>query len=321
MKQVVGAKSSCQAYTRYSRPVRREILAPRHVTNTREEIYKSDEMPLESDYVEILPKKYYSDGTPLHLVPNVKSEEEAMKSDEVDRDHMNYWFGPPPEEGWPDEIKRVKIAEREEDHEFNPYHDEDEFVGDRFDFGWLEEGLEFMGVINGIYLDHGIKVDIFADIDGLIPCHEPHWERFIQDGHYTKLFEGGPVKVRIHKVRDPLLYRWPIQLILLQPDFQEYFIDPDEWEPPVLIGFHYSQGEISELTKDDPGEQRVLEQHNVYWLQDKTPEEIAEEWPEEVHEELYGTRLQDQQDEDNMREAIVYQAYNHLDPSLFWDFA
>eukprot|EP01026_Neomeris_dumetosa_P080713 TRINITY_DN8976_c0_g2_i7.p5 TRINITY_DN8976_c0_g2~~TRINITY_DN8976_c0_g2_i7.p5 ORF type:complete len:122 (-),score=6.01 TRINITY_DN8976_c0_g2_i7:21-386(-) len=42
---------------------------------------------------------------------------------------------------------------------------------------------------------------------------------------------------------------------------------------------------------------------------------------EEVHEELYGTRLQDQQDEDNMREAIVYQAYNHLDPSLFWDFA
>eukprot|EP01024_Parvocaulis_polyphysoides_P074455 TRINITY_DN9609_c0_g1_i1.p1 TRINITY_DN9609_c0_g1~~TRINITY_DN9609_c0_g1_i1.p1 ORF type:complete len:329 (-),score=48.65 TRINITY_DN9609_c0_g1_i1:475-1461(-) len=295
---------------------RRWILPPSNVTNTRQEIYKPGDMPLESDYVEILPKKYYSDGTPLHLVPSVKTEEEAMRSEQVNSEHMNYWFGEPPKGGWPDEIKRVKIADTIEDHEFSPYHDEEEFVGDRFNFEWLEEGLEFMGQINGLYLDHGIKVDIHADIDGLIPCHEPHWQRLLQEGLYEKLFQGGAVKVRIHKVRDPLLYRWPIQLVLLKPDLQEYFLDPDEWEPPVLIGFHYSQDEITQLTQNDPGKTRELKTHNVYWMEDKTPEQIVEEWPEEVFEELYGKRLQDMEYDDRQREAISYMAYNFLEPDL-----
>jgi hypothetical protein len=50
------------------------------------------------------------------------------------------------------------------------------------------------------------------------------------------------VRVRVHKLREPRLYRWPIHLELVHERFAPLITPPQEWESPADLAWAYDQG-------------------------------------------------------------------------------
>lgn len=53
----------------------------------------------------------------------------------------------------------------------------------------------------------GLQIDIGAEFDGLLPCQDEQWEEVGDE-----LAPGTEITVRVHRVRDSTLYRFPIQV-------------------------------------------------------------------------------------------------------------
>lgn len=55
---------------------------------------------------------------------------------------------------------------------------------------------------------------------------------------------GDQITARVHRIRRPGLYRWPIQLELLTPSWiaAEHVVDPDEYHPPISHAWAQDQG-------------------------------------------------------------------------------
>ena len=85
----------------------------------------------------------------------------------------------------------------------------------------------------------------------LIPMHQDQW---MEDGVREVLMPGDEVTVMVHKIRQPGLYRWPVQLKMLAPAFiaANHVMDPDEYEAPISHAWATEQGwgmeEILEAT-------------------------------------------------------------------------
>jgi hypothetical protein len=60
--------------------------------------------------------------------------------------------------------------------------------------------------------------------------------------------------VRVHRLAQRDLYRWPVQLELLEPDLSEHIAPPDSWETPANVGWAYDQG----MDLDEVGEGEIL---------------------------------------------------------------
>jgi hypothetical protein len=134
----------------------------------------------------------------------------------------------------------------------------------------LEEGQTVTGTISDIWLFHGLQIDFDAEFDGLVPMYQDQW---MEDGVREALMPGDAVVARVHKVNaqrlwmacsamhvcllalppEPLsaasqirqsgLYRWPVQLELLEPvAMAGHVMNPDEYEPPISHAWAVEQG-------------------------------------------------------------------------------
>jgi hypothetical protein len=146
----------------------------------------------------------------------------------------------------------------------------------------LRAGEEVFGFVTDCWLYHGAQVDFLCEYDGLIPVSPDAWPPLQQrrrvrqqqqqqqqrDGHDgghgndqksssstdpaflspppadAGLFPGLAVRARVHAVRREGLYRWPVQLELLEPASLAGLIVPraEEWEPPVDLSWARRQG-------------------------------------------------------------------------------
>jgi len=148
---------------------------------------------------------------------------DAMMTDKVDESHKRYWFTEPPG-GWNTKPKWVKEMETEPGFIATAVHK----GPGRRSLSDLSVGEPFCGVVLEMWYHHGIKVDIGAEYDGLLPMDKSAWAKF-----GNKLDIGHRVDVVIAKLWKEGFYRWPIQLAAMDPKIQRFMIPTDEWDPPV----------------------------------------------------------------------------------------
>lgn len=177
---------------------------------------------------------------PLDERRDVRDWAEEMTSDEINIEHTAYWFTEPPG-GWELE-RRYQTMEEVEPTFPNPYHEDDDDplaipLTKRMPYEELEEGDELLGVVTDIWLHHGAQVDFAGHIDGLIPIQEDEWPAVEED-----IMPGTVVKVRVHKLMQPRLYRWPVHLELLHERVAPLITPPNEWESPADLAWAYDQG-------------------------------------------------------------------------------
>lgn len=150
--------------------------------------------------------------------------------------HMDFWFNPP-KGGWqeldPTSTMDLPPLEQTTTEWANAYHPGE----GKKSLEEVEEGEVVIGTITDMWLYHGVEVDIGAEFHGLIPIREEEWEDLEE-----VFWPEDEVLVRIHKVREGGVFRWPIQLEILLPDIKARIIHPDEWEPTVDHAFCTSRG-------------------------------------------------------------------------------
>ena len=76
----------------------------------------------------------------------------------------------------------------------------------------------------------------------LIPMNQDHW---MAEGVREALMPGDSVTARVYKVNRPGLYRWPVQLELLEPSWVAsagHVIEPDEFLAPISHAWAQDQG-------------------------------------------------------------------------------
>jgi len=157
---------------------------------------------------------------------DVKQDRLTFKEDQ------EYWFTVPPG-GWKvHKSEKLRIL-KEEDAQIVCSADH---IGDgRAKLTDFQEGQVITGEITEIALYHGFIVDLGAEFDGLIPVKDQQmWGQLMDTGAHMAHGEGDldlgtMCQVRIHKIRDPQLYRWPIQLVLESPSYD--FMSPSGWDP------------------------------------------------------------------------------------------
>lgn len=127
----------------------------------------------------------------------------------------------------------------------------------------LREGEEVFGFVTDCWLYHGAQVDFLCEYDGLIPVSPDAWPPLQRRRQHrgaaaatndpsssslpppdAGLFPGLAVRARVHAVRREGLYRWPVQLELLEPASLAGLVvpSPEEWEPPVDLSWARRQG-------------------------------------------------------------------------------
>lgn len=134
----------------------------------------------------------------------------------------------------------------------------------------LRVGEEVFGFVTDCWLYHGVQVDFLGEYDGLIPVSPDAWPLLqrrrgaagaaasaaggaapsssssssSQAEPEAGLFPGLAVRARVHAVRREGLYRWPVQLELLEPESLAGAVVPraDEWDAPVDLSWARRQG-------------------------------------------------------------------------------
>lgn len=223
---------------------------PPRITNTQREIWDDDEMadargmidPDDAQFIRVsdVPVWDPEKGPMEHRVGRTLLEEQ--KSDEISVVETAWWFHTPPG-GW-NVDQKVPVAEQEEADFPQPEHPEEEKPY-RFPLALMEEGMEVDGVITDIWLYHGAQVDFLGEFDGLIPISQEEWPD-VQDD----LLPGTKVRVRVHKLCQLNLYRWPIQLELLDEKLAPLITAPDAYEAPANLAWAFDQGwSLEEVSK------------------------------------------------------------------------
>lgn len=253
---ILATKAARPVVAPYSRfPVTRGPslrLQPCKVTNTGEEIYKQLGEPnpdLDDDFEVERELVYDAELGPLSRRVT-RQYFDAITNDEVDIQETAFWFSEAPRDeegndtGWLPIVEKFDPPPECEVEDPDPYHPGD----GRTPFEELEEGQEFVGEITDVWLYHGAEVDFGAEFDGIIPIFEEDW----LEGANEVLEPGTMVRVKIHKLRMPNLFRWPVQLEILEPAIQDRLPPPDEYDAPVNLGWAFDQGltfeQICELT-------------------------------------------------------------------------
>jgi len=180
------------------------------------------------------------------------------------------------DEGEDDEVEDVEEGGGEGEEE----GEDDGGPIERRPLSALREGEEVFGFVTDCWLYHGAQVDFLCEYDGLIPVSPEAWpslqrRRGAGDGGggggagtagaaagaataaaassapstpdgepAAALFPGLAVRARVHAVRREGLYRWPVQLELLEPFCLAGAVVPlpGEWEPPVDLSWARRQG-------------------------------------------------------------------------------
>lgn len=150
--------------------------------------------------------------------------EEGLFEEEIDTEAMEYWFKEPPG-GWetgPKKLRKVPAEPWEYDTVDHPGEG-------RLALGQLREGEVLQGTVVKTMLYHGAQIDIGAEYDGMIPIRETEgWAPVMED-----IDVGTSLEVKVYKIRDPSLFRFPIQLVPTDPQLAAKLADPSLWEAPM----------------------------------------------------------------------------------------
>lgn len=171
--------------------------------------------------------------------------EEGLFQEEVDPVAMEYWFQEPPG-GWQTEPRRLRKLPVEP---WDPMDDSVHNPGPgRLPLDQIREGQVFTGIItNGMYY-HGAQVDIGAEYDGLIPVSERLEWRAVEND----LDVGTALEVRVYKLRDPTLFRFPVQLVPTDPRLAAKLPPPEDHEAPMdMRDPKLSQEELAAISGRD----------------------------------------------------------------------
>lgn len=208
-------------------------VPPCQVTNTGDEVYKQtgEEHPDRTEVMEVDDELVYDPELGPLSKRVTRQYFDAIASDEVDIKETAFWFSPPPideggnDTGWLSRTYKFEPPPEAEVEFPEAYHPGEGKIA------WvdLEEGQDFEGVITDVWLYHGAEIEFGCEFRGLIPIFEEEW----LDGVNLVLEPGMTIKVRIHKLRYPMLYRWPVQLVILEPDIQEFCVPPDDYDCPI----------------------------------------------------------------------------------------
>ncbi|KAI8466038.1 MAG: hypothetical protein J3K34DRAFT_435096 [Monoraphidium minutum] len=219
---------------------------PRRITNTQKEIWEADDdmreraRSADADTREFIfvneSPVWDAEKGPLEAGRVTRTQIAEQASDEISVLETAYWFHTPPD-GWKTRVK-VPVAPEVEGDFPHPEHPEEE-KGDRFPLDGLEEGMVLEGLVTDIWLYHGAQVDFMGEFDGLIRITEEEWK---QDAVRDSLLPGTPVRVRVHRLAQRDLYRWPVQLELLDDELAPLIADPDSWTSPADLAWAYDQG-------------------------------------------------------------------------------
>jgi len=215
----------------------RRQLQPCRVTNTSEEIYRAlgRSVPDEEtdEYIDVSQLQVHNPE--LGILENRVGKfflQELFEDSGVDLEETAYWFHTPPG-GWNTDPLKVLAAEEAPVTFSNPEHHNEE--GDRVLIEELEEGMIIDGFVSDCWLYHGLQVDFGAHFDGLVPIPEDTW---MEPGMREGLMPGQYIQARIHRVLQPGLYRWPVQLELLEPaHLAARFPSPDTYISPIDHGW------------------------------------------------------------------------------------
>ncbi|PSC73436.1 Nucleic acid-OB-fold [Micractinium conductrix] len=205
----------------------RRRLPPARVTNERREIL--DPVAGEDKYIVVDPENPIPNPQlgPLERRIGLPYEE-ALFTDDVDAEAQEYWFTEP-KTGWNHEKRRLrKLEEAEHGDEEDSFRYTGAAAAGRTPLSAVREGAVLSGTVTANYFYHGAQVDIGAEYDGLLPLQEEAWEDV-----GVALAPGTQVQVRVHRVREGPLFRFPIQLVLLDPALGELLPAPEEHQPPM----------------------------------------------------------------------------------------
>lgn len=197
-------------------------VEPARLTNTQDELdpYRTPE----DDFIDISQLQIPNpEEGPLERRVNL-TYLEALESELTSNEDMEYWFEPPPG-GWNQEPIRYQKAKEA------PYESPTgrNFGAGRIPIDRFYVGQEIRGEVSRIMLYNGAQVDFGADFDGLVPIIEAQWVQGVRE----RITVGTQVRVRIHAMRDPNWFRFPVQLELLDPDMGDLLSPPEDHEPPL----------------------------------------------------------------------------------------
>ncbi|DBA70393.1 TPA: hypothetical protein ACH3X2_011808 [Trebouxia sp. C0005] len=181
--------------------------------------------------------------------------EEALFSDDISLADTEYWFTEPPG-GWNQEKKILRKATVIPNEDASAKH----FGEGRLASTDLQEGQELTGTISRCMLYHGAQIDIGADYDALVPIKEEHWVEEVHEA--MQLFTE--VRVKVHKIVQSPICRFPIIVELVSPDLEGLLPDVSDYQPVFNL---CGQSDI-EVAKELTGREYTP---TKYWL-DTTPD-------------------------------------------------
>lgn len=185
--------------------------------------------------------------------------EEGLALDEVDQEAMNYWFTEPAQ-GWAtgkSKLKKMKSIPLEDD--IDDFRKVDTSVGDRKDLGDLNKGDLLCGIVTEQLLHHGLRVDVRAEADALIPIQGVDlWRNLEKKGLVPEI--GQSIEVEVHAIRSDPVFRFPLQVIPRNEKLASAIPPPEAHKPPLdLRDVPVSRyDEIAKMSGRDWGHQKVL---------------------------------------------------------------
>ncbi|BDA41840.1 hypothetical protein COCOBI_02-6340 [Coccomyxa sp. Obi] len=195
------------------------------VTNVGKEMADEELDKFNEEYMNLGPQWQIPDPEKGPLERRVQTTfVEGLLSGDVSPEETQYWFTEP-KEGWNQEDKVVRKA-RECAPTFAFAHHEG--IGRRPLSDYIV-GMELSGTVCAVYFNHGVKVDLGGQYDGLLPVANAEEAWVALRGHF-KL--GSPVKVRVYRIFHGPRCRFPIQLELLEPaELVDKMMPSDEYFP------------------------------------------------------------------------------------------
>ncbi|KAI8111996.1 hypothetical protein M9435_004491 [Picochlorum sp. BPE23] len=182
--------------------------------------------------------------------------EEGLALDTVDKEAMEYWFTEPPQ-GWSTEKRILKKVQG-----FPVDENMDEFRhegGDRKPLSNLQIGDVLTGTVVAQLMNHGLRVDIGAEADGLVPMRGIDiWKKVEQQGKLPDV--GDSIEVEVFAIREDPVFRFPLQVAPLDEDLASNIPPPEEHKPPLdLRDVPLSRyDEVAKLSGRFWGTQKVL---------------------------------------------------------------
>lgn len=219
---------------RMNRSTRKE---PCRVTNEGREVrvkelIENAGMNDDADYVVLDP---YNPPPDPHLGPLERrvslAFEEALEQDIVDEEAMRWWFTEP-NEGWKTEKRRMKKAKELPVDVFDTVRHE--VTQGRRQLSEIKPGDVLTGTVEKHMMYHGVQVDVGFEVDGLIWVAElESWQALGKSVADGPLQIGAKIEVKVHAIRLDPLYRFPLQLIPVDPKLATKLPDPDKHVPPL----------------------------------------------------------------------------------------